>query len=193
MADTFAETVDLIRAARTGNQGALEAVVARYRGPLLERIRLMMGSNARSAADSGDFLQGLFVEILRGFDSLQRCDERSFLRWATGLARNNIRDAVRRRRELTIGQFASSLEWRPARGHGDTPSPQDNAANLEQVDLLVDALCDMPADYRRVIELRHFEGLSFVEIGHSMQRSENAAQILHSRALVYLGELLRGD
>lgn len=193
MKDPFAETVELIRSARAGDAGAFGAVVARYRRPLLDRIRLMMGAEARGAAESSDFVQGLFLEIVRDFGSLRGCDERSFLRWATALARNNIRDAVRRQREHAIGNFASSLDWRPANGNVDRPAPSEMIARQEQVDGLVEAMTALPEDYQRVIELRHFDALSFAEIGALMQRSDNAAQILHHRALIQLGELLRAS
>jgi RNA polymerase sigma-70 factor (ECF subfamily) len=193
MTESFAETVELIRSARGGDSEAIGAMVARYRKPLLERIRVMMGAQARGAADSNDFLQDLFIEVVRDFENLERCDERSFLRWATCIARNNIRDSLRRRRERAIGDFASSIDWRPADGaEGRTPPP-DAAAHQEQVDRLVDALAEVPEDYRLVIELRHFESLSFAEVGRRMARSENAVQILHHRALIRLGGLLRHD
>jgi RNA polymerase sigma-70 factor (ECF subfamily) len=189
----FADTVALIRDARAGDARALNAVVARWRQPLLERIRLMMGAEARGAADSSDFFHDLFIEILRDFDSLPRLDERSFLRWATCLARNNIRDALRRHHERAIGDFASSLDCRSLGNLGDRPAPPDIAERNEQVDRLIDALGELAEDHRRVIELRDFDRLSFAEVGRCMGRTENAAQILHHRALIRLGELLRGD
>jgi RNA polymerase sigma-70 factor (ECF subfamily) len=48
----------------------------------------------------------------------------------------------------------------------------------------------MPEDYRRVIELRHFEALPFRQIGEQLGRSENAAQLLHAQALTRLDELV---
>lgn len=190
MSGTFEDTVDLIRAARAGDTHALNVVAARYREPLLERIRLMMGVEARRAAESDDFLQGVLCEVVRDFESLRQCDEQSFLRWATHLARNNIRDAVRRRRERAVGSFASSIDWQPARGDAQAAAPPAEAARLEDVDRLIDAMTKLPVDHRRVIELRDFDGLSFAEVGREMNRSENATQLLHFRALIGLGAAL---
>ena len=71
----------------------------------------------------------------------------------------------------------------------DTPS--QSASRQEQVDLLLEALAELPDDKQRVVELRDFEGLSFAEIARAMGRSENAVQLLHTRALARLAGILR--
>ena len=191
MTDSPHDTITLLRAARDGGRAALDSIVLRYREVLLQRIRLLMGPEARQAADSSDFLQGLFLEIVAGVETRAPSDEQEFLRWATAIARNNIRDGIRRRRELAIDRFASSLDWQPVLGNAAATPPTERVERDEQVERLVDAMTMIREDDRTVIELRHFEGLSFAEIGERMGRSKNAAQILHTRALVRLGKLLR--
>jgi RNA polymerase sigma-70 factor (ECF subfamily) len=191
MTASFDDTIELVRVARQGERAGLDAIVVRYREILLQRIRLLMGPEARQAADSNDFLQGLFLEIVTDFERRGPQDEKEFLRWATAVARNNIRDGVRRRREMAVDRFASSLDWQPVLGNAPLASPAANAEREEQVERLCEAMTKLREDDRSVIELRHFEGLSFAEIGQRLGRSENAAQILHTRALVKLGELLR--
>ena len=48
----------------------------------------------------------------------------------------------------------------------------------------------LPDDYRRVIRLRHLEGLTFVEVARQMGRSVDAVEKLWARALVQLRRLL---
>jgi RNA polymerase sigma-70 factor (ECF subfamily) len=191
MTDSFHDTVELVRVAQSGERTSVAAIIERYREVLLQRIRFLMGPEARQAADSNDFLQGLFLEVVTDFEKRGPRDEREFLRWATAIARNNIRDGVRRRRELAVDRFASSLDWRPVLGNAPADSPESVAEREEQVERLCEAMTSLREDDRSVIELRHFEGLSFAEIGRRLGRSENAAQILHTRALVKLGEMLR--
>ncbi|MFO1050837.1 MAG: sigma-70 family RNA polymerase sigma factor [Planctomycetota bacterium] len=193
MTNEFEDTLELIRGLRDVAEDSLASLADRYRGVLLQRVRLMMGSDARRVADSSDFLQGLFLEMARDFDRRGPMDEAGFLRWATAIARNNIRDEVRRRRETALDRFASSLDWRPALGDASSTAPLDRIERREQVELLVEALTRLSEDHQQVIELRHFEGLSFAELGRRMGRSENAVQILHTRALVRLGEILRPE
>lgn len=188
-ADSFSDTVELILRAERGEEGCLGKILERYRERLLERVRWMMGAEARELAESGDFLQGVFLKIIQRFDRFELRDERSFLRWATQIARNGIRDDLRRRREVALEAFATeSGFWSPHASRGDSP---DRAAEwAEEIDRLVDALSELDEDQRRVVELRHFEKLPFAEIGARLERSANAAQLLHARALTRLNRLL---
>ena len=47
------------------------------------------------------------------------------------------------------------------------------------------------ADQRTVIELRDFDGLRFREIGERLGRTENAVQLLHSRAMMRLATTMK--
>ena len=49
----------------------------------------------------------------------------------------------------------------------------------------------LPADEQAVILLRHFEFLSFEEIGHRLDRSPEAARKLWGRAILRLQRLLK--
>jgi len=44
----------------------------------------------------------------------------------------------------------------------------------EAAHILVDQLAELPPDYREVLVLRHFQGLSFAEVGQQMRRSPGA-------------------
>jgi hypothetical protein len=67
----FTDTIDLIRAARAGDQLARDTVAARYRAPLLERIRLMMGVTARRAPSRRTSSKGCSS---RSFATSTRCE-----------------------------------------------------------------------------------------------------------------------
>lgn len=172
--------MELLRGAQAGRSGALDGLLERYRDRLLGRVRLMMGDGARQHAESGDFLQGVMLEIARDLDEAQLEDEEAFLRWATRVARNNIRDQVRRRRERALESFSQSGIL--ARSGDATPS--GDAGRHEDVERLVAALERLSPDHRRVVELRDFDGLSYREVARALDRpSEEAVQMLHARAL----------
>lgn len=178
-----AETIALIDAARAGDRGSLEALLRLHRPRLLDRIRLLMGDQARRIADSADFAQVVLVDVTAGLGSFESRGSGSFLRWLTQIARNRIRDAVRRRREESIDTFVmGSLTG------GD--GPQTRAQINELREQVADALQQLSEDHRRVVELRQLDGLSFAAVGQQMGRSENAVQLLFARALVELGSRL---
>jgi len=183
-------TLQLLRSAKAGDKRSFDELLARYQGRLLERIRLMMGERARLAAESSDFLQETLLDVARGFDAAAIETEAQLLRWMTEVARNNIRDEVRRARERRFDTFSSLLveDGSPPSG----ASPAGAAVRREELHRLAECLEELPQDHRRVLELRHFEGQSFEEVARHMGRSANAVQLLHTRALVRLGALL-GD
>lgn len=170
------------------DEAALADLVARYGDRLLARIRLMLGEEARRRADSTDFLQGAFAELLleRGPDVAR--DETVLLRRVTAIARNNVRDAVRRPRERAFQSLSMSVARLPQGSVESTPSRE--VARRERAMELAEALERLSDDHRTVVELRDLEGLDFGAIGARMGRGSDAAQMLHTRALVKLGMLL---
>jgi RNA polymerase sigma-70 factor (ECF subfamily) len=53
----------------------------------------------------------------------------------------------------------------------------------EQAAALDAAIGRLPKDYRKIIELRHCDGLSFAEISRQLGRSDNAVRKLFFRAV----------
>lgn len=185
----LAESLELLRRVHAGDRTHLDPLLARYQERLLARIRIMMGKPARRVAESADFLQGALIEAARDIDQVRVGSEAQLLRWMTEIARNNIRDAVRRKRERVFSEFSESLAGSATPDQG-RPSPASVAEQRDDQHRLAEAIERLPDDLRTAIELRHFEQLSFREIGARLGRSENAAQLLHSRALVRLGDNL---
>ena len=164
---------------------SLGAELEHLRPRLLERIRLMMGEQARAVAESGDFFQELCAEALR--DRSRMPDgEGARLRWLTAIARNNVRDEVRRRRELAFSHLSEAVGT-PSAGSG---SPSRAAVRDEHAHALAEALETLREDQRRVIELRELDGLPFEDVGAVLGRSAEAARKLHMRALLQLGRTL---
>jgi RNA polymerase sigma factor (sigma-70 family) len=178
-----------LRAAQEGDRDAMQRVMTRYHAPLLARIRLMAGAEARRAAESSDFLQQMYLEAMTSLPRLQPKDENHVIAWLTQIARNNIRDEIRRKREDLFSTFTQETLG-GVRGAG-TPTPPSELARAEERELLLGALLALDSDHRRVIELRAFERLAFKDIGLLMERSAEAAERLHARAMMRLGHELR--
>lgn len=187
----MSKTLALLHEAKSGNSASMVDLVEIWRERLLLRIRLMMGPRARDRAESSDFLQDLMVDMLAGLPAFEPRDERSFLNWLIQIAKNNIIDTVRRPREQRFADLAVSTVGAVADAGHDDPALAAGAREAEE--RLVHAIERLPTDMQVVLELREFDGLSFAEIGERMQRTENAAQLLHARAKVRLGALLAGD
>lgn len=187
----FADSLELIRRARGGDQRALGTVLERYRGRLLDRVRLMMGERARREAESGDFLHEVFARVLEHFDGASIADEKQFLRWATAIARNRIRDRVRRRRERVLDSLSATLSG-DVHVDRDAPSPSSEADLNNRVHVLVEALEQLDDEARRVIEMHVFDGLSFQAMADTLGWAKTTVRERYDRALVELGRRVRG-
>lgn len=176
----------LIASARRGEPQARERLFSLCREPLLVRIRWMMGDQARRIAESGDFLHETLAAALTALPDFEVRGEGACLRWLTAIARNRIRDEVRRHREAALSMLSSSVaEPRIA-------NPPREISVESALDLM-DALTRLGADERRLIELRDLEGRSFVEIGAEFRCSDRQAHRLHAKALLKLGRAFRGS
>ena len=91
-------------------------------------------------------------------------------------------------REIQIDAAGSSSAVGPVLVDGQ-PSPSERAIAVERDHLLEQAMDRLPDEYRRVIDLRYREGLSFDQIGVILERSPNSARKLWARAI----ERLKGD
>lgn len=186
----FDESLELIRRARGGDREALQEVLVRYRERLLARVRLMMGERARLVADSGDFLQEALVRVFERFDGANIADEKHFLRWLTSIARNKIRDSVRRPRERALESLSATLA-----GDGlpdaELASPASVAGRNERLHVLVEALEALDAPGRQIVELHAFEGLSFEVAANRLGLSKTTVRDRYHRALVALGRSVR--
>lgn len=189
--DSFEQTARIIRRARDGDPQAMSAMVRRYQGPLMARVRKAMGPVPREFAESMDVMQDLLLDLLKDFDGSGIEDEDAFLRWATRVVRNNIKDQMRKQRLRSMEALASSMSLQRNLGEGGDQRPSQAAAQRDEVDRLEQALSSLPEQYRQVIELRDLRQLSYREIAELMNRpGEAAVQMLHARAFARLTEQL---
>lgn len=186
--DHWAPDSDLFQRAGAGDGEALARVVALYQDRLLARIRVMMGPDARGCVESGDVLQDVFSEAIRGLRAGDLRDERAFLRWVTAIARNHIVDEVRRRREQSLEVLSGELAL-----VADEASVPAHLSALEVVERVVEAMEELEPGRQRVVELRALEGWSWAQIAAELGRSEEAVRKLYHRALIELGERLARD
>ena len=186
--DPEPDSIELLRRARGGDPRSLGVVLARFRPALLERIRWMMGPEARRVADSGDFLQGVFAAVLRDLDGRSPEDEEGLLRWMTAVARNDIRDSVRRRREEAFDSLSTLLAER-----GGTATPASHVAHQERLHRLAGALERLDEKLKTVLELRVFDDARFREIGERVGCDEAHARYLFNKALIAVSRLLPED
>lgn len=166
-----------------------EIAFEQHRERLLSVIYLRMGPDLRTRMDPEDVLQEVAIEAMNSWHTLS--DPANAGAWLVTLARRKIARILRDQ----VGVAARD----PRREHAiktDIPladrrsGPVTAADRKDRLLLLSQALDRLSEDYREVVLLTKIEGLPAREVGERMGRSENAVNLLLSRALKRLAQEL---
>lgn len=167
-----------------------EVAFEQHRERLLSVIYLRMGPDLRTRMDPEDVLQDVAIEAIHSWHTLS--DPASAGAWLVTLAKRKVARILRDQ----VGVAARD----PRREHAirtDFPvadrrsGPVTAADRKDRLALLGAALERLPEDYREVIMLTKIEGLPAKVVGERMERTENAVNLLLSRALKKLAEELQ--
>jgi RNA polymerase sigma-70 factor (ECF subfamily) len=193
------ELVALIAAAKSGDESALDTLIGSCRGYLLSLAQQEMGCDIQAKLGSSDVVQETCIRVAEGFDGFRGESRAELFGWLKTILLNNMHDARRRfkgtegrdvSREASIDQGKSTFD-RAGQLTLDQLTPGSSAEFTEQVEALKTQLAKLPDDYRRALELRNWERLSFAEIGKQLDRSEEAARKLWTRAVQALTQLMQ--
>jgi RNA polymerase sigma-70 factor (ECF subfamily) len=120
--------------------------------------------------DAHDLAQEIFVKV---FLALDRYDPKyQFSTWLFRIAQNSAIDALRKKSVTEVPLVRPADEDSPSkeREFADTGVTPYRAMKNKQLGAAIDkAVEQLPADYRELIQLRHFAELSYEEIA-SMKR-----------------------
>ena len=140
-----------------------------------------MGEALRRHFDAEDVLQETLLRGIESVDRFEGDDLRTFGSWLEGIARNVVRNLVRKKglkTEFEIGREPPANET----------SPSHHQRREERFGRLSDAVNSLSADHRTVIQLARIEGLKIREVAQRMGRSEGAVKSLLLRAMKALRE-----
>lgn len=149
---SFAKQTDaqLITLTLKGDRDAYGELVRRYQTSAYNVARHIVGD----PQDALDVTQDGFV---RAYDALASFDRaRPFAPWLHTIIANLAINFVRRKHPA---QALEELETSDPR-----PDPEQRALASEQQQRVRDALLQLPPAWRAVVELRHFQDLSYEEI-----------------------------
>lgn len=147
----------------------------------------------RGRVDASDIVQQTLLQAWRGEAEYIGETHEQRLAWLRMIVKNTIRDHQRRllgtvKRGLGREQNATDVFDSHDPGLNQRALAQGASASSELMDAeqrleLEQSLSQLSKEQRQVIELRHFEELSFAEIAKQMNKSEAATRMLWVRAL----------
>lgn len=152
------EEAELLRQVAAGDEAAFARLYDRYERPLFSVAFHVL----RDATAAEDVLQDVFVQLWeRAAQYDPACGKP--LTWAVVLTRNKCIDRLRgQQRRQRLNQAARELDAAPATGQADQAS--ERMVLNEQVELMRQALAELPAEQRHAIELAFLRGRTQTEI-----------------------------
>ena len=187
------ETPDwlLVERIKAEDDRAFEALMARYKRPILSFVYRMIGD----AVEAEDVAQNVFV---RAYRSILKPDFRrttgEFSTWLFQVARNAALDCLRHRKRHPTESFSAMMDiGESLAATGKTAAEEIAARDLgEQI---AAAIALLPDDQRTAIILAEYENFSHAEIATVMKcslksveaRLYRARQLLRRRLVHHLG------
>ena len=182
----------LVDKVKKGDYQAFEALVNRYEGKVYRLSMRML----RNQEDAEDALQEAFLQVYRGLKSFE--GRSTFSTWLFRLATNVCLMKIRHR-ETEPAKLLPLEDYLPQHEDGEHPQiqkwperPEDVLLNKESREKMLEALEELPAEYRAVFILRDVEGLSNVEAGETLGISVAAVKSRLHRARLTLRGMLAG-
>jgi RNA polymerase sigma-70 factor (ECF subfamily) len=173
--------------ARAGEGEALGQLLVGFRGYLLKIAREELDADLQAKGGASDLVQETFVDARRDFARFVGGDEAELRAWLRRILLNNLANFTRGYRETEKRRVEREVPLDDGSGDrglaADQSTPSGQAMKDERAEALVRALEQLPEDYRRVLQLRHEEELSFKEIAEVMGRSPQAVHKLWARAV----------
>lgn len=184
------ELARLIESARDGRAEAFGRLFEAFRRHLLLLANQELPPTLRGKLGASDLVQETAVDAQRDFLAFRGSTPEECFAWLRAILRNNVVDAVRRYKtsQKRAAGVEVSLASPEGRREGKTLQmpralPDGSVIRREDASILAAMLRRLAADHQAVLRMRHWEGLSFQEIGERLDRSAEAARKLWYRAV----------
>jgi RNA polymerase sigma-70 factor, ECF subfamily len=191
--DGQTSTYDLVERFKRGDTGAFSLVFQKYRRRLAVLVHYKMSAELRGRMEADDILQEVFLAAAQDMKQFTYQSPGSLMAWLSRIADHVIVDAARyqnrgkRRAEEMLRFRSESNPTGPEPVDSETPSRL--FAREETMQILLKRLDALPAEYREMIVLAKFEGLTTKEISERVGKPRDSVALLLHRALKRFREL----
>lgn len=163
----------------------MTAGVFSYRPSLKAIAATLLPKHLKSRVDDSDLVQETLLKAVAQADQIRANSPEQLEAWLRETLINSVRDCIRfhgrQQRSVSKEQFLPLETVRST-----DPSASEQFRKEETNQIVLNAVMELPEDYRTVILLRQQMDLTFPEIAERMQRSADAVRMLWGRALVAL-------
>ena len=175
---------NLVLLAIEGDQKAYADLMGRYR----DAIYYMLLKMVNNSSDAEDLTIEAFGKAFKNIR--QYAPNYAFSTWLFKIATNNCIDFIRKKRgsHISLDQHSDDDDHAP---HTDiqspAPDPEETFINEQKVKLMRSVVSKLKPRYRKLIELRYFNELSYEEIAEELELPIGTvkAQLFRARELLY--------
>jgi RNA polymerase sigma factor (sigma-70 family) len=180
------EDFDLIdKAVLEKDQQAYATLMKRYK----KAVYFMILKMIRDADDAEDLTMEAFAKAFRNLERFKK--DYTFSTWLFRIATNNAIDFIRKKKLKTMS-LNNSLSDDSGNAvnidveDGDN-NPQDEFIRSQRIEMVRIFVDKLPAKYRKLVQLRYFDELSYEEIAVELDKPLGTvkAQLHRSRELLF--------
>jgi RNA polymerase sigma-70 factor (ECF subfamily) len=180
------EDAAIIERVRGGETEAYAALVHRYHGKVYQLCYGLMGAADRA----DDAAQDVFVKAYERLGSFR--GDAAFSTWLYRLASNHCLDLLRSRTRRRTESWDAMVETQGERVEAllqAPPAPEGPSEELKQT--LQALLAELKPEYRTILTLREYQGLSYEEMASVLGTTLDSVKARLKRARQQLAEKLR--
>lgn len=185
LSDKAQHDYELVVKARKGNQKAYAELLERYR----DSIYFMLLKMVNNPSDAEDLTIEAFGKAFRNIE--QYTPNYAFSTWLFKIATNNCIDFIRKKRGNMVS-LDQTIDEDDALSHSDSIrsdslDPEMSLIKEQKVKVLREIVATLKPRYRKLVELRYFDELSYEEISIELGLPIGTvkAQLFRARELLY--------
>ncbi|EED34125.1 RNA polymerase sigma factor RpoE [Luminiphilus syltensis NOR5-1B] len=154
----------LVERAQRGDTRAFDLLVLKYQGRIAALISRFVGN----PSEIEDVTQEAFIKAFRALPKFR--GDSAFYTWLYRIAANAAKNhlVAKGRRPSSDADIEDAEFYEDGGALHDTENPENSLFGDELAKVVSDALNSLPAELKRALTLREFEGLSYEEIAEVM-------------------------
>lgn len=134
------------------------------------------------------------ISFTRAFDRISTFnDQYEFKTWLLTISKNVYNDLLRKensKKNLKLLSYPPDIQYFTKKDH---PSPEEILITNENLESLLNKIKSLKQDYRKILQLRFFDGLSYKEISKKTDQPINTVKVKLLRAKNLLNQKIEED
>jgi len=175
---------NLIQNYLKGEAKSIDVLIEKYFKPIYGFVYKNVGSQA----DAEDITQEVFVKVWK---NLKKFDQkRDFKPWIFQIAKNTSIDFLRKKKSIPFSRFEDKQGKNVLLENMASPKV-DILEILNNKRVLISATANLSEKDKKIINLRHSDGLSFKEIAETLKESINTTKSRYRRIITNLKKTIK--